>query len=71
MLFLSGMWLTPLSLALGAWTGAEGFLVLGGYLGLITSLISAITSAAEVIRFGRSGDPNLAVTSGPRAMAAD
>ena len=58
MLFLLGLWLTLLALAIGAWTSIRGFTVLGGYLGLATSILAAITSALEVIMHGRAGRPN-------------
>jgi uncharacterized protein len=48
-LFLLGLWLTLLALAIGEWSGLHGFLVLGGYLGLITSILAAITSALAII----------------------
>ncbi|HTV79799.1 MAG TPA: hypothetical protein VMF03_16210 [Steroidobacteraceae bacterium] len=52
MLFLLGLWLTLLALALNGWTGAHGFEVLGGYLGLITAILAAITSAVAIISHG-------------------
>lgn len=58
MLFLLGLWLTLLALAIGAWTGIHGFTLAGGYLGLITSILAAITSAVEVIGHGGRGQPN-------------
>lgn len=48
-LFLLGLWLTLLALAIGAWAGSHRFDVLGGYLGLATAILAAITSAAAVI----------------------
>ncbi|HUN76578.1 MAG TPA: GPR1/FUN34/YaaH family transporter [Steroidobacteraceae bacterium] len=57
-LFLLGLWVTLLALAIGAWTGTRGFILLGGYLGLITSVLAAITSAIEVIGHGLRGNPN-------------
>jgi hypothetical protein len=50
LLFLLGLWLTLLALAIGEYTSLHSFTVLGGYLGLITSIIAAITSADAVIR---------------------
>ena len=58
MLFLLGLWLTLLALALGDWTGAHGFTLAGGYLGLITSILAAITSAVEIIGHGQGRQPN-------------
>jgi uncharacterized protein len=52
LLFLLGLWLTLLALAVGEWAGLHGLLVLGGYLGLITSIIAAIVSALAVIEHG-------------------
>jgi uncharacterized protein len=49
MLFLLGLWLTLLALAIGFWISSHGFSVLGGYLGLITSILAAINSAVAVI----------------------
>jgi uncharacterized protein len=54
-LFLLGLWLTLLALAIGEWTGFHSLLVLGGYLGLITSIIAAIISALAVIEHGFFG----------------
>ncbi len=58
MLFLLGLWLTLLALAIGAWTGIHGFILVGGYLGLITSILAAFTSAMEIIGHGLAGEPN-------------
>lgn len=54
MVFLLALWLTLLALAIAAWSGATGFVVLGGYLGLITAILAAITSATAVICHGRA-----------------
>ncbi len=60
MLFLLGLWLTLLALAIGSWASSGVFIVLGGYLGLITSILAAITSAKDVIGHGlKGGDPNV------------
>ena len=58
MLFLLGLWLTLLALAIGEWTGIHGFTLAGGYLGLITSILAAITSAVEIIGHGSARQPN-------------
>jgi succinate-acetate transporter protein len=50
MLFLLGLWLALLALAIHDWTGARLFLALGGYIGLITSILAALTSAMAVPR---------------------
>jgi succinate-acetate transporter protein len=50
LLFLLGLWLTLLALAIGEYFSVHSFTVLGGYLGLITSIIAAITSAGAVNR---------------------
>lgn len=55
-LFLLGQWLTLLALAIGNWGGAHLHIItrIGGYLGLITAILAAITSASTVIRNGFS-----------------
>ena len=58
MLFLLGLWLTLLALAIAMWFGLAGFAMLGGYLGLITAILAAIVSAMTVISHGFVGDPN-------------
>ncbi len=59
MLFLLGLWLTLLALAIGNWANLHSIIVLGGYLGLITSILAAITSAVDIISHGmKGGDPN-------------
>jgi succinate-acetate transporter protein len=55
MLFLLGLWLTLLALAIGEWGDIHFFTVLGGYLGLATSILAAITSAIAVITHGFGG----------------
>lgn len=60
MLFLLGLWLTLLALAIAGWFGLTGFWMLGGYLGLITAILAAIVSAMAVISHGFAGDPNSA-----------
>lgn len=54
MLFLLGLWLTLLALAIGHWASSHGITVLGGYLGLATAILAAIESAKTVIRNGLS-----------------
>lgn len=51
-LFMLGLWLSLLALAIADWSGANGFTMLGGYLGLITALIGGYISAAETINAG-------------------
>lgn len=72
-LFLLGLWLTLLALAIGNWGSIHGFTVLGGYLGLITSILAAIASAFDVITYGmKLGDPNrdrTELSAAPRAAA--
>lgn len=58
MLFLLGLWLGPLAFALGDWSGLHWFIIVGAYLGLVTSILAGIISAMAVITHGRSGDPN-------------
>lgn len=57
MLFLLGLWLTLLALAINSWTASHAFGVLGGYLGLITSILAALISAMAVIPGGRDVVP--------------
>jgi hypothetical protein len=80
MLFLLGAWITMLALAIGCWTGVSGFLMAGGYLGLITSIFAVITSASEVFRLGTSTgtSPSMGTSAGTatgtghaQTMAAD
>jgi uncharacterized protein len=71
MLFLLGAWLTMLALAIGGWTGGNGWVILAGYIGLVTSILAGIASASEIIRFGHVGNPNVPNVEGPRAIAAD
>lgn len=71
MLFLLGTWLTLTSLAIGDWSGTQGWVILAGYIGLVTSLLAGITSASEIIQFGNLGNPNLPSVEAPRAFAAD
>lgn len=64
-LFLLGLWLTLLALAIGNWGSLHSIVILGGYLGLITSILAAIASAFDVITFGmKVGDPNREIVSG-------
>lgn len=55
MLFLLGLWLTLLALAVSHWIGGHGLTVLSGYLGLITSILAAITSAMAAIPGAKEG----------------
>ncbi len=59
-LFLLGLWLSLLALAIAGWgNGAHVFIRIGGYIGLATAVLAAITSAIEVICHGlSSGNPN-------------
>lgn len=52
-LFLLGMTLTLLAIALDMWTGLGFFRVIGGYIGLITALLAAWVSASGIIAFGK------------------
>jgi uncharacterized protein len=71
MLFLLGLWLSLTSLAIGGWSGTHGWVVLAGYIGLVTAILAAVTSASEIIRFGTAGNPNMPKVVAPRAIAAD
>jgi succinate-acetate transporter protein len=71
--FLLGTWLTLILAAIGAWTGATGFYMASGYIGLITAAIAMIVSANEVIGLGSRVNLNLE-SAGPttvKPMAAD
>lgn len=48
-LFLLGLWLTLLSLAIGSWFGVHAFVIIGGYLGLATSILALIVSAEKIL----------------------
>lgn len=70
MLFLLGLWLTLRALAIAHWTGMHVFTVIGGYIGLATAILAAITSAMAAIPSakqatarGVSGQPGLKVQS--------
>ncbi len=52
LLFLLGLWLTLLALAIGDWSNLHGFTLLGGYLGLATAILAAIISAMAVVTHG-------------------
>lgn len=57
-LYLLGLWLTMLALAIGSWSNIHGIVVVGGYLGLITAILAAIASAAAIIGLGLETNPN-------------
>jgi uncharacterized protein len=64
-LFLLGLWLTLLAVAISHWGNLHSIMLVGGYLGLITAILAAITSAEEVISYGRKvegHDPEVATT---------
>lgn len=77
--FLLGLWLTLGVLAIGGWTGVTGWMIAGGYLGLITSVIAFAVAGSEMVRNGRLANPNEEIlitsttttTSTARPMAAD
>jgi len=73
--FLLGLWLTLGVLAIGAWSGVAGWMIAGGYLGLITSLAAFATAGSEIIRYGVSANPNAEITAtstgAARPIAAD
>jgi uncharacterized protein len=50
-LFLFGLWLTLLALAIANWSSSAGLEVVSGYLGLVTSVIAGYVSAAGIIDF--------------------
>ena len=67
-LFLFGLWLTLLALAISSWSSSTGFDVVGGYLGLITSLLAGYVSAEGVIDFSKL-HISKAPTTGEAAMS--
>lgn len=73
--FLLGSWLTFIVLAIGAWTGVGGWMVAGGYLGLITAVLAFVTAGSEIIHYGVLANPNAEITgtttTPTRTMAAD
>lgn len=52
-LFLLGLTLMLLAIALNLWTGLGFFQVIGGYIGLVTALLAALVSASGIIVFGK------------------
>ncbi|MGH9606980.1 MAG: GPR1/FUN34/YaaH family transporter [Terracidiphilus sp.] len=58
MLFLLGLWLTLLALAIGDWGTLNSITLVGGYLGLITSILAAIVAAEATVKYGCKGDLN-------------
>ncbi len=71
MLFLLALWLSLGCLAIGNWAGVGGWIMAGGYLGLISSVLAFATSGSEIIGYGHAANPNAEVTGTPRPMAAD
>lgn len=49
LLFMLGLSVSLLMLALGAWTGIDALTVLGGYVGLVTAIVGIYLAAAELI----------------------
>lgn len=58
-LFLFGLCLTFIALAIGNWTGSGGIEEIGGYLGLITSVLAGYVSASSLLgaRTQRAHEP--------------
>ncbi len=52
-LFLLGLTLMLLAVALYRWTGLGFVQVIGGYIGLVTALLAALVSASGIIVFGK------------------
>lgn len=73
--FLLGLSLTFIVLAIGGWTGVTGWLIAGGYLGLVTSVLAFVAAGSEIVRYGMTANPNLEVpgttTGTAHPMAAD
>lgn len=58
-LFLLGLWLALLAIALWGWTGLDVFSYIGGYLGLISAVLAGLVSACGMISFGcEAHNPN-------------
>lgn len=64
-------------LGVGDWLGVEWLVVTGGYVGVLTALLAAYTSAAEVLNetFGERrvplGSTPMSASSGPSAQSSD
>ena len=71
MLFLLALWLSLGSIAIGNWSGVGGWIMAGGYLGLISSALAFVVSGSEIVRYGRITNPNVEVPGTARPMAAD
>lgn len=73
--FLGGMFVTLGCLAIAGWSGVHGWAIVGGYLGLITSLIALGTAGSEARHFGQLATPHevegTQTTTTTRPMAAD
>ncbi|HKJ34527.1 MAG TPA: acetate uptake transporter [Balneolales bacterium] len=54
-LFMIGLWLTFLALAIGGWIMAMFLIYIAGYLGLITALLAGWLSAREILMSEESG----------------
>ena len=52
-LFLLGITLMLLAIALNMWTGLGFFQMIGGYIGLVTALLSGLVSASSIVMFGK------------------
>ncbi len=52
-LFLLGLWLTLLALAIANWASSPALAGVGGYLGLLTSLFAGYVSAEGIIDFSK------------------
>ena len=70
-LFLLGLWLALGCLAIAGWTGSGGWMIAGGYLGLICALLAFATGVTEIARFGRNTNLNADEPRVVRPMAAD
>lgn len=73
--FLGGLTVTLGVLAIAGWSGIAGWMVAGGYLGLLTSLAAFATAGSEIIHYGMIANPNAEVTGtgtgAARPIAAD
>lgn len=59
-LFMFGLWLTFLDLAIANWMGSTVCMYVGGYIGLVTAALAACLSARELISSVKKVEPSQA-----------
>lgn len=71
--FLLALWLSLGCLAIAGWADSAGWMIAGGYLGLISAVLAFAIAGTEIVRYGRMVDLNntLEETRTVRPMAAD